>query len=155
MSCSKICLLFIFSIFCLSCNKNLSNLSSSEVNFVENPSDGLVTVEATGYGVKVPEAEMNAIYKAFKTIMLQGLPGFSALSKPLITSDKLEGAESFIDSFFAKNEFEQFITAQNDAKIIGEYKKPKSYKVSKTLTINYVALRTYLERKGVTRKFGL
>lgn len=138
----------------VACSKKIDYLQTSEVKFLNSPHSGNVTVEAIGYGDQIQVAEANATLNAFQTIMFQGLPAFSGLSTPMIP-DRSKVDQSILERFFDRNEYSEFLTSQEEIRILGEYKNPKMYKVSKVVTINYNALRRGLEKNGVVRKFGL
>jgi hypothetical protein len=138
----------------VACSKKIGYLQTSEVKFLDNPYSGTVTVESIGYGDQIKEAEINAIQKAFQTIIYQGLPAFSGLSTPMIP-DRTKVDQSILERFFSRNEYSEFLTGQEDVRVLGKLKNPRGYKVSKVVTINYNSLRRGLEKKGVVRKFGL
>lgn len=149
-------LTFALSLFVLNCSPKLAPTNTSEVKFIESSGEGLVTVESAGHGEDYAAAVQDAVERSFRTIMLQGLPQFTALSRPLIPDeDELNRKKpDFLRSFFANQEYNRFITEQNDAIVTGEYKNPKGMRVKKALAINYAGLRRYLEKEGATRKFG-
>lgn len=131
--------------------------STSEVKYVNNPSQGLVTVEAIGYGKTEAAAELDAFNTAFTTIFFKGLPGFTALRTPMIPDESKARSEhsAYFKKFFDDRGYLQFITNQGGATKAGKADDNRSRMARRTFTINYESLRRDLEQKGVIRKFGL
>ena len=127
--------------------------STVGATFVDNPSDGLVTVQSDGLGRNARDAEADAIDRAFTAILFRGLPKFSALSRPLVTSERdfLNANPGFRDGFFAGGGYRRFLSEEWPAT---EKSQPGEKRVSKKMTINYAALRRHLEEEGMIRKFG-
>jgi len=147
---------FNLILFILSCSPKLAPTNTAETQFIESAGEGLVTVESVGYGEDFAAAAQDAVQRSFKTIMLRGLPQFTALSRPLIADEAALNSKkpNFLNSFFSNQEYSKFITAQNDGVLTGEFKNPKGKRVNKSVTINYAGLRRYLEQEGAARKFG-
>lgn len=152
--------LFVFLLLCLlySCTPKpaYNNIKTAETTFVESTGDGIVTIKAIGYGTDFGLAHADATQRAFETIMLRGLPHFTALSRPMIESENSLNSShpNFMQNFFDNDSHSQFIIEQGETYIIEEFKKPKGVRIGNTFTINYAGLRRYLEKEGVIRKFG-
>ncbi len=144
------------SITIISCSQKFSYLETAEVSFIDSPTEGLVTVQVMGKGETTGTAELNGIESAFKTLLFQGLPSFTALRLPMVPDrEKVENSKPKVfDKFFSNQDYAQFITGQEDAVVATTYKNPKGYQISKKLTINHNALRRHMEKIGGVRKFG-
>lgn len=137
-------------------NKKLEPIVSG-VQFIKNPGKGLVMISTTGYGKNENKAIEDGIQRAFEILLFQGLSNFSALNKPMITNrQKIEKENpNIFHNFFTSDSHQQFITTQEDSIFTGSEKNSKGVRISKVLTINYAALRKYMEQIGGVRKFGL
>lgn len=138
------------------CNSS-KQLPSNEVVgtiFIESPGEGLVTLRATGYGSNFRKAETDAIIRAYQVLLFDGVPRFTAMSRPLVTSE-IEfnrKAPNFFEKFMSEGTYERFLTEQWDATEVVDSRRDR--RVAKEMTINYRLLRQYLEQNGLTRKFG-
>ena len=140
----------------VACSPQLSYQDNAETIFVDNPAPGVITVNSTGTGKTIGTAEVEAIEKAFRNILFQGVPSFTGLREPMVLDREAVEAKTpgLFASFFDNRSYEQFITGQSDPTITARYKRPRGYRVNKSLSINYHQLRKYLERIGATKKFG-
>ncbi len=130
--------------------------ATAEVRFVDNPSAGLATLEATGYGKSEQEAELYAYTTAFSNIFFKGIAGFTPLQRPMITDEaKAKSTHAqYFRKFFTERGYMQFITQQSSATQLGKADDRKNRVAKRLFTLNYEALRRDLEQNGVIRKFG-
>lgn len=150
---SLLAILLFFS----ACSPKVTLLETSEVTYLSSPNEGTVALQSIGYGKTVPDAEIDGIERAFNTIFFVGIPNNSALKSPMVADRSAVESKNpqFFKEFFAKKKYAPFITNQQDAADISKIQNPRVYKLTKGITINYVALRKHLEETGGTRKFGL
>jgi hypothetical protein len=126
------------------------------VEFINADVEGTVTISSTGVGKKKFESIQDAARNAFFALLFRGIPG-SNYKFPLIVNETefknhpviLEilngGYVSFVSNATLKNESKK--TKKEDGF--------KGIETTNNFTINYDALRRYLEQKKVIRKFGL
>lgn len=142
-------------VFLLACNNKLQVTTNEPLGttFLESPGSGLVTLRSTGEGSNFKKAEKDAIIRAFETVILRGMPRFTALSRPMVASESEFRAKApeFFNGLVQEGTYERFITEQWDPV---EIAAQRGKRISKDMTINYQNLRKYLEEIGATRKFG-
>jgi hypothetical protein len=122
------------------------------VEYVSQPSPGIMQVRSTGYGknaeICVEEAQRNA----FKSLIFRGIAG-SPVSGPIISGD-ITGAEmdKKTQAFFNESVYKKFITH------IVQFSKKERTKFGKRvvvdMNIDYKSLIAYFEQTGAVRKFG-
>jgi hypothetical protein len=131
---------------------------TAEVRYAGKDAPGTVRLIARGYGDDKYKAEADAFRTAFTTIFYRGLPAtdFVDLQKPLF--DRQPGSEpEWLRKFYADRTYLSFITQQGEVQK-GNRQKSSQYEirgkmsVEKTMTLNYVALRKYLEDQKVLRQ---
>jgi hypothetical protein len=146
-----------FLLLFISCKITSSVPLTAEVKYLSNPSSGLVSIQAVGYGKDDKIAKKNAFQTAFNTILFKGIPGFSALKNPLIKDEtKARKANpKYFKNLFDENGYLQFVTNQEVAELLGKGDLKKRRIVKQTFTINYKLLRRHLEQNNIIRKFGL
>lgn len=149
----------VIGVFFLLCHSSCKTTMpvTSEVQYLGNPNDGVVTINAMGYGKKDEDAKANAFTMGFKTLLFRGIPGFSPLQTPMIADEsKARSANpSFFTNFFDNKGYMQFVTKQEETQYIGKTDDKKSRRAKQTFSINYKQLRKHLEQNNVIRKFGL
>lgn len=115
---------------------------------------GQISVKSGGYGKTKVSSVNNAIEKAFKNILIHGVPGTNQ-SSPLLGS-KAEQVyaqhKSTIDDMLA-NDIERYILNRE----VSGYKflNINTPSTEVKLLINLQALRSHLENQGIIRKFGI
>lgn len=147
-----LCVILLF----FNCRSKIVYQDNAETIFNDKPAPGVVSVTSVGYGSTVELAETDAIQRAFKNILFQGVPSYTGLKDPMIY-DRTEVEKikpTLFSDFFATNEYERFIAGQSDVSVTGQYKRPRSFRVKKSLSINYEQLRKHFERNGAVKKFG-
>lgn len=121
---------------------------------VSNVTDDLVTMRCIGYGKKADIATTDAELSAIKTLIFHGADGVKRCL-PLIKGDKSSVEKKFSKEFknLYENDFKDFISS---SVIVTQFGKNSLKKKCITLDISVriKQLRTYLENKGVIRKFG-
>lgn len=121
--------------------------------FIDSPTSGLIRLRVDGFGKSISRAEENAVSAAFLAIIFRGIPEFTALNRPLVSSESKFNSENpgWFQNFIESGTYQRFINKDYG---IQELEVKKGRRVSRELTINYQALRRYLEEEGVVRKFG-
>lgn len=120
--------------------------------------DGTKLFKVWGYGKKVDEAVIEAKRNAISAAIFKGIPagGGASPTPPLTTEVDAETKhQAFFDEFFQNGgKYLQYVNLSNDATPSGADKieMKKGFKVGVAVSINHVALRKYLEEKGVIRK---
>jgi len=129
---------------------------TAEVSYLRTDAPGVVVVESFGYGNTKEEAEEDCFHTAFQTIFFKGLPKYGGLRLPMIEDQKAIEKEHphFLRSFYDKREYMQFVTMQGKPVQVNKRNKVEGIKMKKSMAINYVALKKYLEREEIIRKFG-
>ncbi len=151
---------YILIIFCFFNYSNAQENSlkdyKANVEFLNSDIEGTVTVSAIGIGKKKFESIQDAARNAFFALLFRGIPG-SKYKSPLITNEAEfknhpvileilnEGYVSFLSNSTLKSETKK--TKKEDG--------VKGIETINNFTINYDALRRYLEQKKVIRKFGI
>lgn len=128
---------------------------TAELTYNSNPVAGVIAVTALGYGKNIKEANNDAFRTAFENILFQGVPGFEPLELPMVSqADGAESNRSFFDRFFEEGTYLRFISRQEEAVEIGKVEGSRNIIVSKSMNINYRALKKHLQQQGAVRKFG-
>lgn len=128
---------------------------TAELTYNSNPVSGVIAVTALGYGKNIKEANIDAFRTAFENILFQGVPGFEPLELPMVSqADGAESNRTFFDRFFEEGTYLRFISRQEEAVEIGKLEGSRNIIVSKSMNINYRALKKHLQQQGAIRKFG-
>ncbi len=145
-----------FSLLIWSC-KTPKYPNTAELSFISSPNEGLVIVEAKGYGSDTKAARVDAFSRAFNTILFKGLPGYSPLSKPFIGDEGTarSGHKAFFKKMFEEQGFMQYVTEQSATSKAEKANDGKNKMVRTVFTINHEALKRDLIKEGLVRKFGL
>lgn len=127
---------------------------TAELTYNSNPVSGVIGVTALGYGRNIRDANKDAFRTAFENILFQGIPGFEPMELPMVPLAEQESKRSFFDRFLEEETYLRFISRQDEAVEIGKVQDSRDLIVSKSMNINYRALKKYLQAQGVVRKFG-
>ncbi|MDD2563654.1 MAG: hypothetical protein PHU27_05510 [Salinivirgaceae bacterium] len=120
--------------------------------------DGTKLFKVWGYAKKAEGAAIEAKRNAISAAIFKGIPaGGGAAPTPALTTDINAEVkhQAFFDEFFKDGgKYLQFVNLSTDASAGGSdsVKMKKGYKVAVAVSINFVALRKYLEESGVIRK---
>ena len=119
--------------------------------------DGTKLLKVWGYGKKPHDAVYEAKRNAITAVIFRGIPaGNGAAATPAILSvDGYEKNTDFFDEFFeAGGMYLSFVNSTTDGIPGGadRIKMKKGYKVGLSASVNYNALRSYLEEKGIAKK---
>ena len=146
----------VFFLLCHSSCKTTMPVTS-EVQYLGNPNDGVVTINSMGSGRKDEGAKSQAFNSGFKTLLFRGVPGFSPLQTPMISDEsKARSANpNFFSNFFDNQVYMQFVTKQEETKYMGKTDDKTNRRAKQTFSVNYKLLRKHLEQSNVIRKFGL
>ncbi len=128
----------------------------ANVEFINSDIAGTVTVSAFGFGKKQPESIIHAARNAFFTVLFRGIPG-SKYKSPLIENEEAFKNNPVVLEIL-KDGYVSFLSKTTVVNIIPTKKKDygaKGILTKNNFTINYDALRRYLEQKKVIRKLGL
>lgn len=130
---------------------------TAEVQFVDNPGSGLVSLSATGFGSSEDLAIENAYFTAFNTVFFTGLPQFTALRVPMVANESKAKSEhgSYFKKFYQNGYYLRFVTERLNPAISKSANDRKMKAAKMTFTLNYEALRKDLEQNNIIRKFGL
>lgn len=125
-------------------------------SFVKSDVEGTVTVQANGFAKKKPESIANAASNAFYTLMFRGIAG-SQYKLPMIANEQ-EFKNNPVVIEILNGGYASFLidsTLQSETKLKRKEDGMKGIQTQMVMTINYNALRKYLEEKKIIRKFGL
>jgi len=130
---------------------------SYEISCLGVGQDGTKAIKVWGYGKNAEVAAFNAKKDAVAAVIFRGVPGGNgaAPSPAIVGMDGYEKNPDFFDEFFkAGGMYLSFINLTNDGVPSGEdrIKMEKGYKVAICASVNYDALRKYLEEKGITKR---
>lgn len=153
-------LIGLFLLFLLaSCSKKVYP-DTAEVSIIDGNNAGTATFVAFGYGNNKYEAEVDAFKTAFNTMFYNGFPGNDVvqdLRSPFF--DTMPKSEStFMTNFYKDRKYLTFVTSQQPA--VNQPKRIKSKQlelrgklcVQKQFTLNYKALKSFLEDQNQLRK---
>jgi hypothetical protein len=137
---------------CVACSGYAQNKGFENIQYIEQPSTGVLRLQVTGYGKNARDCIEDAQKNAFRVILYRGIPE-SAASTPLIPGDITgDHMDQKVSTFFNDAAYKRFITR------IEQFSKPQRTKMGKKvlmdMDIDFYALRSYFEQIGVTRKFG-
>ncbi len=119
--------------------------------------DGTKAIKVWSYGKTAEIAAYNAKRDAVAAVIFKGVPGGNgaAPTPPILGIDGYEKNEAFFDEFFkAGGMYLGFINLTNDGVPSGadRIKMDKGFKVAIYASVNFDALRKYLEDKGIARR---
>jgi len=119
--------------------------------------DGTKLLKIWGYGKKPDDAVYEAKRNAVAAVIFRGIPaGNGAATTPsILPIDGYEKNMEFFDDFFkAGGMYLSFVNSTTDGMPGGSdrIKMKKGYKVALSASVNYNALRKYLEEKGLAKK---
>jgi hypothetical protein len=144
-------------IYAAACAKK-SYPETAEVRYTGQNGPGTVQLTALGYGADKYKAEADAFRTAFTTIFYRGLPSadFVDLKRPMFDKQP-ESEPEFLQKFYADRTYLSFTTSQSPAVKLDRIKSKRAEMrgklcVEKSMTINYTALRKYLEDQKVLRQ---
>lgn len=114
-----------------------------------------VTFRATGYGKNIKIAVADAEINAIKTLVFIGAPG-TVFQMPLVTSDIsiVETKHKDIFNELYESAYRNFIESSVTVTSYGKDAEKRKC-ITLDIRIRAKALRSWLENKGVIRKFGL
>ena len=147
----QIIFLIIITTGLFSCSKKLAPPGyNGEVNYLRNDNKGTVTVQSLGFGRDKNESYLNAKATSFYILFFRGL-AVSDYNLPLIPNENNKKDDPIVKNLL-DGDFSTFITSVytiSEATKVGKY-----YQCELEITINYDALRKYLEQNNIIRKFG-
>jgi hypothetical protein len=119
--------------------------------------DGTKLLKVWGYGKKVDNAIYDAKRTAVAAVIFRGVPGGNgaAPTPSILPVDAYDKNMDFFDGFFKDGGmYLSFVNVTTDGTPGGSdnIKMSHGYKVAVSASINFNALRKYLEDKGVARK---
>lgn len=119
--------------------------------------DGTKLVKIWGYAKKPHDAVYEAKRNAVAAVIFRGIPAGNGAAEtpPIVGIDGYEKNEDFFDDFFkAGGMYLSFVNSTTDGMPSGSdrIKMKKGYKVALSASVNYDALRKYLEEKGIAKK---
>lgn len=119
--------------------------------------DGTKAIKVWSYGKNAEVAAFNARRDAVAAVLFRGIPGGNgaAPTPPIIGIDGYEKNEVFFDEFFkAGGMYLNFINLTANDVPSGEdrIKTERGYKVAIYASVNFDALRKYMEEKGLSRR---
>ncbi|MDF7819087.1 hypothetical protein P1X15_15825 [Runella sp. MFBS21] len=128
-------------------------LSTGVVLLSEN-APGVIVIEALGSGIGMPSIEQNAKQNAFDILLFQGLSSasVSAYRLPLVSNQNSIG--NFTNDFFTNKKYEPFVSQITQVSKPRRLNSENKLSLRFRMTINYDALRRYLENQNIIRKFG-
>ena len=140
-------------IILLSCSSKTPNFYETEVSLLRKTDYGIISLKSVGYGNGRNSATEDAQKKAFFALLYRGIPN-SEYSYPLIENEVTfkNNFPNFNETFFKSTVYKSFIISNiESSNLINTSKGNKLYL---DITINYEALRRYLEQNSIIRKFG-
>ncbi len=148
-------LVFIVFSGCLSsCSPrmNIPYTRTGEVEMVESDASTL-TVTTVGYARTSGQAIVFAEQNALENILFRGIPG-SIQENPMIQDEEMafRSHGPVLEDLIQGEKYRQFVIQSYTD---DEQKGSKGIRVDRVVKFDIGALRKYLERNGVVRKFGL
>jgi hypothetical protein len=143
---------FVVMLFVLLCSLNIHAQYNCTVM---SSTKQTVTFRVIGYGKNVKTAMADAELSAIKTSCFIGAPGTS-FSRPLVT-DNRDVAESknkdFFETFYESG-YKDYIETSTLVTPFGKDAEKRKC-LTMDICIRTEQLRSYLEKNGIVRKFGL
>ena len=126
------------------------------VKYYARPAMGTVTLECSGFGKTLPSSSADASAAAFYTLLFRGVPG-SSYELPMIADENGKKNDPVVTDLLngGYNSFITENTLQSQSMTTKKADGAKGIMTVQHITINCDALRTYLEKNGVIRKFGV
>jgi hypothetical protein len=140
-------------IILLSCSSKTPNFYETEVSLLRKTDYGIISLKSVGYGNGRNSATEDAQKKAFFALLYRGIPN-SDYSYPLIENEVTfkNNFPNFNETFFKSGVYKSFIITNTESSNL--INTSKGNKLFLDVTINYEALRRYLEQNSIIRKFG-
>ncbi len=122
---------------------------------VQSFTGSTVTFRTTGYGKKAAAAAAEAELNALRTLLFAGAPGTN-YSTPLIAEGRQEAETKYADAFneLYGSAYRDFIETSITVTAFGKDAEKRKC-TTLDVCIRAQQLRSWLERKGVIRRFGL
>lgn len=121
-------------------------------------SQGSKLVKVFSYAKTQKKALEKAKYNAVHGLLTKGIVAGNGAygTKPLMKPDEITKNSSFLEDFFKKGEYLQFVNISNDGTVSSKdrIKIGNQYKIGVLVSINESGLRKYLESKGIIKKMG-
>ena len=145
--------LLFFFIVLTSCTTKIPDHYETEVSLLRKTEYGIVALKSVGYGNGRNSATEDAQKKAFFALLYRGIPN-SDYSYPLIENEVTfkNNFPNFNETFFKSAIYKSFIISNTESSNL--IITSKGNKLFLDVTINYDALRRYLEQNSIIRKFG-
>ena len=159
--CTAIILLLAFYTICGQTRKERKAMYDSKYNYelacLGVGQDGTKLLKVWGYGKKVDNAIYDAKRTAVAAVIFRGVPGGNgaAPTPSILPVDGYEQHMDFFDEFFKDGGmYLSFVNLTTDGTPGGadNIKMSHGYKVAVSASINFNALRKYLEDKGVVKR---
>ena len=140
-------------IILLSCSSKTPNFYETEVSLLRKTDYGIISLKSVGYGNGKNSATEDAQKKAFFALLYRGIPN-SDYSYPLIENEVTfkNNFPNFNETFFKSAIYKSFIISNTESSNL--IITSKGNKLFLDVTINYEALRRYLEQNSIIRQFG-
>ena len=140
-------------IILLSCSSKTPNFYETEVSLLRKTDYEIISLKSVGYGNGRNSATEDAQKKAFFALLYRGIPN-SDYSYPLIENEVTfkNNFPNFNETFFKSAIYKSFIISNTESSNL--IITSKGNKLFLDVTINYEALRRYLEQNSIIRKFG-
>ena len=144
--------LLFFLIVLTSCTTKIPAHYETEVSLLRKTEYGVVALKSVGYGNGRNSATEDAQKKAFFALLYRGIPN-SDYSYPLIENEVTfkNNFPNFNETFFKSAIYKSFIISNTESSNL--IITSKGNKLFLDVTINYDALRRYLEQNSIIRKF--
>lgn len=115
----------------------------------------LIVMRCTGYGKKAVAAATDAELSALRTLVFYGADG-TTRCQPMIKEDKTSIETKFSKEFddLYRNNYKDFISSSVIVTPFGKNSLKKKC-ITLDVAVRVNQLRSYLENKGIIRKFGL
>ena len=145
--------LSFYLIVLISCTTKIPDHYETEVSLLRKTEYGIVALKSVGYGNGRNSATEDAQKKAFFALLYRGIPN-SEYSYPLIENEVTfkNNFPNFNETFFKSAIYKSFIISNTESSNL--IITSKGNKLFLDVTINYEALRRYLEQNSIIRKFG-
>lgn len=145
--------LFLILFFLLSLSMPSSIHAQYQVNLLHATDAGL-TLRSVGYAKNKKLALTDAELSAVKAVLFQGIDDTTSPSAliPLSPNEAEQNNKTFFEKFYAED-YKQFIASSEIVQPYGKDVNKRKCLVA-DVTVKVRALREYLERCGVIRKFG-
>lgn len=139
---------------CSSSKTTTSSYYASAPTYLNNESDGSITVRAYGQGRNRSDAIEQAAKNAVHEVIFKGIniPGNALLSKPLVTAVNAEEKfQRFFNAFFVDGgEYMRFVTTE-DRRTGSDHKEKNRIQIKCAITVRILRpqLQNYLIDNGI------